>query len=117
MDQTECKTLYHCTEHKKQKKLAQTRVEDGIHANLEAEEYLVDTCEIHPYTRPNTPSDEEWTKVPKQDPHASEAWAFCYDDGCSIHLLEKEGLGYFPKGKGPKNQELLWTRIPKQKTA
>ena len=33
----------------------------------------------------------------KKTSHDAISWTVCYDDLCSIHLSDKEGLGWFPK--------------------
>ncbi|KAK6837863.1 retrovirus polyprotein [Apiospora arundinis] len=39
-------------------------------------------------------------------PHGSLSWTACYDDGCTTHLADKEGTGWFPKApRGKKNRD------------
>jgi len=37
--------------------------------------------------------------------HGKMSWTACYEDDCLVHLSEKDGADYFPKGKGPDSEE------------
>jgi hypothetical protein len=45
------------------------------------------------------------TTTINQDEHDFMSWTACYDDDCLVHLLEKEGSGWFPRGKRSKQQQ------------
>jgi len=45
-----------------------------------------------------TPTSPEYSGSPKrQVAHASMNWTDCTDDGCQIHLGEKQGSGWYPQ--------------------
>ena len=50
------------------------------------------------------------TEIKEKDvPHECMSWIACYDDGCLIHLSEKQGSGWFPqqrRGREGFNKEL-----------
>jgi len=45
-----------------------------------------------------TPTSPAYSGSPKREvPHASMNWTDCTDDGCQIHLGEKQGSGWYPQ--------------------
>jgi len=45
-----------------------------------------------------TPTSPAYSGSPRREvPHASMNWTECTDDGCQIHLSEKQGSGWYPQ--------------------
>jgi len=59
-----------------------------------------DTPESHaqPIARNATPTSLSYSGSPKREvAHASMNWTDCTDNGCQIHLGEKQGSGWYPQ--------------------
>src|SRR6267154_2832468 len=41
--------------------------------------------------------DERQQEAVRNMKHPSMSWTACYDDGCQIHLRDKEGASWFPR--------------------
>jgi len=54
--------------------------------------------EAQPIARNVTPTSPSYSGFPKREvAHASMNWTDCTDDGCQIHLSEKQGSGWYPQ--------------------
>jgi len=54
--------------------------------------------DAHPVARNATPTSPEYSGSPRRKvAHASMSWTDCTDDGCQIHLGEKQGSGWYPQ--------------------
>jgi len=54
--------------------------------------------DVQRIARNATPTSPAYSGSPRREvPHASMNWTDCTDDGCQIHLSEKQGLGWYPQ--------------------
>jgi len=54
--------------------------------------------DVQGVARNSTPTSPEYSGSPRKEvAHASMNWTDCTDDGCQIHLGEKQGSGWYPQ--------------------
>jgi len=81
---------------------ADTLEDDDVHGNIDdaaQKEHLAvtqgkidwDEFAREATNQQTTVEDESWA-------HGKVSWTVCHDDHCQIHLTEKEGSGWYPKG-------------------